>query len=83
MSDREERVKTLLRQGMVCALRDFYGTRRPNDRNAISELWDKGFQIRSETRGWHCTDDPNEPPHAHHWLIRDPERVPVQLALVG
>lgn len=83
MSSRTERVITLLRDRMVCSFCDFYQTKRPNDRNAISELRDKGFGIESDTHVWRCTDDPDEPAHAHHRLVYDPTRQPQQMTLVS
>ena len=73
MTSRSTRVLSALREGEVCSLRDFYQSRRPNDRNAVGDLVAAGYLIESVTRKHGCVED--EPVHAHHRLIRTPAQM--------
>lgn len=68
MSDRIERVKTKLRSGEVCALRDFYGDALANGRNDIGTLRRRGWDIEA----WLARHDAEAPQHKHYRLRRLP-----------
>lgn len=64
-----------------CAWR-WYAEARPNDRNAPSEINDlEGYLVESEP--CHDNDHPRGQTYARHYLVRDPEARPKQLALIA
>lgn len=75
MNARVEDVKALLREHeVVCSLKDFYQTGKPNRRNAVSTLRASGWVIETAVaRFAECGED--APVHAHHRLARDPEQL--------
>ena len=60
----------------------WYAEARPNDRNAPSEINDMdGYEVVSVP--CHESDHPKRGSYARHYLVKDPEAKPRQLALIA